>query len=121
LRAAGGGLEFAAIGLHAEITATDFYFPSGLNAFNDIVTDASCAVNPPIEAPGEAVHFPLLIFRAETGEEHFFHISLAVAVGDLGIENVRSCAYKSPPLPGHHAGGIGQVIEENRGLVIAAV
>src|SRR5882724_649415 len=100
LRAAGGRLKFAGIGLHSKITAADLDFFAALNAFNNIVTDAAGAVDPAIEAPGEAIHLPLLIFRAKAGEEDFFHVRPAVAIRIFGIENVRRSAHKSPPLPG---------------------
>src|SRR5205823_7864205 len=118
LGAAGGGLKFASVRLHAKIAPAEFDLFAALSAFNDIVTDAACAVDPAIQAPRESIHLPLLVFRAETSEENFFHVGLAVAIGVFGIDDVRGRAYKSSPPPGHYSGGIGQMVEENRGLVI---
>src|ERR1700722_17321669 len=93
LRLAGDGLEFAGVGLEAEITAADID-----DALQDFAWDklrrlagldlpagiAVGAVDPVVDAPGKAVDAMLLIAFLEAGEEDFLFDFAVLA--ELGVE-----------------------------------
>ena len=69
----------------------------------------------------EAVDPMLLVAFAKTGKEHLAHVRLAIAVGVLGVKNVRRGGHDHALAPGHHAGGEVQPVQEHGGLVVDAV
>src|SRR5581483_1538973 len=85
---------------------------------DDAARIAVGAVEPAVESPGEAVGAVLLVALAEAGEQDDLVVGLAVAVGVLGVEDVRSTDDDHALAPGMHAGGIAEVVEEDRGLVV---
>ena len=58
---------------------------------------AARAVDPAVEAVFQAVHAGLVVVGAEAAEEFLHHVGLAVAVGVLGVEDVRGGADRARP------------------------
>ena len=63
----------------------------------------------------------LLVAFGEAGVEDFAAVGLAVAVGVLGVEDIRGAGDEYAVTPGHHAGGERQVVEEDGRFVVLAV
>ncbi len=78
-------------------------------------------MDPVIEPEGEAVHSGLVVVRLEAGEELADHVGPTVAVGVLGVEDVRRGADQRALAPRQHAGGKRQAVEKERGTVERAV
>ena len=79
------------------------------------------AVNPVIQSEAQAVDARLIVLRRETCEQFRHHIGLAVAVGVLGVDDVRRGADEHTLAPRRDAGGEGKALEENGRLVVFAV
>src|SRR5207249_7820921 len=72
-----------------------------------------CAVNPVVEAPGEAVeqrldvqfvHVVRRVIAGDTGEHHLAHVGHAIAVRVLAVKNVGCRTDNHAAVPTHHRG-----------------
>src|SRR5207302_2715190 len=118
LRLAGDRLELAGVGLETEVAAADVDDLAGLDRLDHAARVAVGAVEPVVEAPDQAVDAVLLIALPEAGEEHFL---LDRATNRLCIEDVRRARDNHALAVGRDAGGIAELVEEHRGLVVRAV
>ena len=123
LTAARGRLEARAVGLEAEVAATD---RDGLVVRPRRVADVAAvaprdAVNPAVEAPLEAVHERLDVLGPEAGEDDLLLVGHPVAVGVAGVQDVRGHRDEDPSVVGQHARRPRQVVDEDRAPLVDAV
>src|SRR5262249_39912518 len=89
LGTAGGGLNYARIGIDTEIAVRQRH---GLRVgeARDVAAEyPAAAIDPAVEAVFQAIHARLVVVRGPAAEEFFHNIGLAGAFCILGIEDVR--------------------------------
>ena len=79
------------------------------------------AVNPIVEAERQTVYSRLVIVRREAGEKFLHHVGPPVAIRVFGVKNVRRGANENAFAPRKDAGWKWKIIEEQRGVVVAAI
>src|SRR5690349_8274244 len=89
LRLAGFGLDQALIRANAEIAAADVDRLPGLEGADGAAAVAVGAVDPVVQAPEQPIGAVLLVSFAKAAVEVFTIIAMSVALGVLGIEDVR--------------------------------
>ena len=67
-------------------------------------------INPVVDTKPEIRDAALGIDQRKSSKEHFAHISLAIAVGILQVQNVRRSRDDQSPLPGEHAGHLQEIV-----------
>src|SRR5262249_6542664 len=120
LRLAGLQLDVAGVGPDAEVAAAEVDHLAGLERLDAAAAVAVGAVDPVVQAPDKAVDAVLLVALHETGVEDNFLVGLAVAVGVLGVEDVRGAGDQHTLAPRQHAGRVAEVVEEDGRLVVLA-
>src|SRR5262249_41916898 len=78
-------------------------------------------VDPVVEPPHRAVDAVLLVALDEAAVERDALVGLAVAVGVLGVEDLRGTRHDDALAPGHDAGWEADAFEEDGRLVVLAV
>src|SRR4051812_14411324 len=83
------GFELACVRTKAEITSVDINDFAGQNGRYLPTAVTICAVEPVVQTIIKAVGTMLRIAWMKAGEQNFFHIRSAVAVGVFGVEQIR--------------------------------
>ena len=113
--------EFASVGPESEVSAVDRDRLAGLGGTDHASAVAVGSVDPAIEAELEPIEPVLLVPWPESCEEHVATVGLAIAVGVLGIEDVRRAGDDDPFPPRNQAGGEAEAVEERGRFVVATV
>ena len=117
LRQPGQRLKGAGVGVQPEIPPANVHqFAPG--EAGDAAADQSVrAMHPAVEAVGEAIHPRLIVGGGETRKQRAPDVRAPVAVGVLGVKDVRRGADQDAFPPSSDAGRERQAVEEHRPLV----
>ena len=95
------GFELAGVGPEPEIVAADRRRRSRLERADPPAAVAVGAIDPAVQPQLEPVEPMLLVSLGKAREENLAAVGLAVAVGILGVKDIRAQAIKTPPRHGH--------------------
>ena len=123
LALAGDGFELARVGPKAEVvSANGDLLVGGIVRSSDFpIAPAVRAIDPIVEATGQAVHKQLLIALAETGEQHASLIGLAVAVVVSEKPNVRRRRHQHAIVPRQNARRKRKLVGEHSRAFVPAI
>ena len=104
LRQPGQRLERAGVGVQPEVPPANVHRRAPGEAGNAAADQAVGAVHPAVKPVGETVHARLIIGRGKAGKQRTPDVRTPVAVGVLGVENVRRGANQNALAPSGDAG-----------------
>src|SRR5512145_1856970 len=104
LRLRGHRFDLAGVRAEAHVAAADGNHLAGRERFHPAAAVTVGSVNPAVESPLEAVEAMLLVARVEAGEQNLAHVRTVIAIGVLGVEQIRCGGYEHALSPRHHAG-----------------
>src|SRR5438046_1915484 len=121
LRLAAFRFKFTCVRTEPKIAPVDVHLLSGQNRSHPAATLAIRPIEPVIQAVIITIRAMLLIARMKTGEQNFLHIRLAVAIGILGVNDVRRATDNDALAPRINAVGKTKTVEEHGGFVVVPI
>ena len=109
------------VGLEAKVAAADVDDLAGLDGFDHAAGIGIGAIDPIVDAPGQAVDAMLLVAFLEARVEDDLLVGLAGAARGLGVEDVRGARHQHALAPRQDAGRKAEIVEEDGHLVIGAI